>query len=192
MNKQVLQEKGQFQLAFRGGEFCDSITNALLLPERQIYLSGTYRIKLIGVQATSPWIAENDQNLNASNPTNGFPLLLITSPQFLQTLVPDLPGPVIQWGTNFQFSPLYSTNVEGAVLTHSNCIAGDIFATDYVALIHNRIQLQIRCNDTTSTTMVPSANTSSVFTRTLKDAFGGTYNQFAYMSFVFTFYYEKV
>jgi hypothetical protein len=189
MNKQVLQEKGQFQLAYRGGEFCDNATNSLLLPERQVFLSGTYRIKLIGVQATEPWISDNDQNQSATSPNKGFPLLLITSPQFMQTLVPDLPGPVVQWGTNFQFSPIYSTNVEGACLTHSNCIAGDIFATDYVTLIHNRIQLQIRCNDTLQTTMIPAAGTSSVFTKTLRDAFGPS---FQLMSFIFTFYFEKI
>jgi len=189
MNKQVLQEKGQFQLAYRGAEFCEAVSNALLLPERQLFLSGTYRIKLIGVQATEAWISENDQSTSAASPNTGFPLLLITSPQFMQTLVPDLPGPVIQWGTNFQFAPIYTTNVEGACLTHSNCIAGDIFATDYVTLIHNRIQLQIRCNDTTQLTMVPAPGTSSVFTKTLRDAFGSSY---ALMSFVFTFYFEKI
>jgi hypothetical protein len=189
MNKQVLQEKGQFQLAFKGNEFVDFNTNEVKLPERTINLSGTYRLRLIGVQATLPWRSQNDQSLTITNPNNGFPLLMLTSPQFMQTLVPDLPGPVFQWGTNFQFAPLYSTNVEGACLTHSNCIAGDLYPTEYVTLIHNRIQLQIRCNDPESITMVPVAPSASAFTKTLRDCFGSVS---PFMTFVFSFYYEKI
>jgi len=185
MNRQVLQEKGQFQLAFRGGEFC-TVNNELLMPERTINLSGTYRIRLSGVQATLPWTGDNAASINPESANNGFPLMLITSPQFTQILTPDLPGPVVQWGNQFMFAPLYQTGVVGACLTHSSCYAGDILGTEYVALIHNRIQLQLRCNPSTATTVAAA----SYFNQTLLDAFG--INYFDYMSFIFTFYYERV
>lgn len=185
MNTPILQEKGQFQLAFKGDEFVNTNTNAILTAKRALYLSGNYRIRLVGVQATTPWMVDNDLNETSTSMFNGFPLILLTSPQFVQNLTPDLPGPVFQWGTDFQFAPTYVQPAQGINLIHSQCQVGDLLSTQYVAQLHNYLELQLRINNPSD----PLSGQGS-FSKPLNFVFSNdVVNK---MTFIFTFYYERL
>lgn len=185
MNSPILQEKGQFQLAFKGDEFVNVSTDEILTAKRAVYLSGVYKIRLGGVQATTPWTSMDDTSTSPSSFNNGLPLVLITSPQFTQILTPDLPGPVFQWGTDFFFAPVYTTASTGLNVVRSQCQVGDLLSTHYVAQLHNYIELQLRINDPSQ----PLGGQNS-FIKPLTFAFSD--NTVQRMSFIFTFYYERV
>lgn len=196
MNSPYAQKSGTFQVALSGNELADA--NGFLTANRRINLAGNFRIKLTGFQGQY-----NDLRAIDPPPTIPLqepnPLLMLVSPQMQQNWTPDLPGPVIQWGStiNNQLN-LDPTQYSDQYIQYQNrcTFLGQPLNLEFRATLNNLFQIQIRGYDPLEAADLfnpnPPAQGNSVpnqinFNKTIADLFPA----YKKMTFVFTFQFEQ-